>query len=247
MKAKVLTFAIVILAIGILAWLMNITPTGLVPDEDTGTIMAAISMPPATSQERTQVEIDSLDAVLKQIPAIKTRVVIQGYNFIAGQGNAYGSAIIKLKDWKDRGKGESSSDIIKQLYAMTAMKIKDGQIMYFAPPMISGYSVTNGFEVQLQDKTGGDLNKFFQIMMQFVGALNQRPEIQMAYSTFNPAFPQYMIDIDVAKTKKAGIGPSTILTTLQGYYGGMYISNFNDFGKLYRVMMQAAPESRVSP
>ncbi len=127
------------------------------------------------------------------------------------------------------------------------MNIKDGRVMFFAPPMISGYGVTNGFNIEMQDKTGGDINKFYSIVMGFLGALNQQPEIQMAYTTFNPTFPQYLVDIDAAKAKQAGISPQTILSTLQGYYGGMYVSNFNRFGKLYRVMMQATPESRVSP
>ena len=175
------------------------------------------------------------------------RTVIQGYNFIAGQGSSYGSVIIKMKNWEERSDDESVANTIKKLYAATAMKIKDGTIMFFAPPMISGYSVSSGFEFQLQDKTGGDLNKFFSIQQQFLAALNQRPEIQMAYSAFNPTYPQYLIDVDVAKAKRAGISPSNVLTVLQGYYGGMYISNFNRFGKLYRVMMQASPEARVSP
>lgn len=119
--------------------------------------------------------------------------------------------------------------------------------MIFAPPMISGYSLTSGFEFQLQDKTGGDITKFAGIAQNFLKKLNEAPEIAMAYTTFNPTFPQYQIDVDVAKAKQAGISPQTILTTLQGYYGGMYISNFNRFGKLYRVMMQASPDARVSP
>ena len=130
---------------------------------------------------------------------------------------------------------------------MTAMKIKDGTVMFFAPPMISGYSASNGFELQLQDKTGGDLNKFFEIQQQFLAALNQRPEVQMAYSAFNPTFPQYLITVDEAKATKAGVGVSGVLSVMQGYLGGMYVSNFNRFGKLYRVMMQSTPESRVSP
>lgn len=246
-KAKKLSIAFVIASFGVLVWLMNITPSGLVPNEDTGTIMAAIATPPATSQERTLEIIDSLDAILAEIPAIDTRTVIQGYSFIAGQGNTYGSAIIKLKHWDKRSDAESVDAILGKLYAMTGQKIKDATIMFFAPPMIAGYGVSNGFDLQLQDKSGGDINKFFEVQQQFLAALNQRPEIQMAYSSFNPTFPQYLVDVDVAKSKKAGISPSAIMTTLQGYYGGMYVSNFNSFGKLYRVMMQAAPESRVSP
>lgn len=246
-KAKKLSFAIVAISIGLLVWLMSTTPTGLVPNEDTGTIMATISTPPATSQERTQEVIDSLDAILAEIPAIDTRVVIQGYSFIAGQGNTYGSSIIRLKHWDKRSSEESAENIINQLYAKTSTRIKDATIMFFAPPMISGYGVSNGFEMQLQDKSGGDINRFFEVEQQFLAALNQRPEIQMAYSSFNPTYPQYLVDVDVAKSKKAGISPSAVMTTLQGYYGGMYVSNFNRFGKLYRVMMQATPESRVSP
>ena len=246
-KIKTVSFAIIIASIGILVWLMSTTPTALVPDEDTGMVFAIVDMPPATSLERTSAVMDSVDAILAQIPAIASRTQVAGYSFIAGQGNTYGSIIIKLKNWEERSKEESSFNLIQQLYGMAGQKIKDGRVMFFAPPMISGYSATNGFEFKLQDKTGSDINKFFGISQQFLAALNQRPEIQMAYSTFNPSYPQYLVNVDVAKTKKAGIDPSTILTTLQGYYGGMYVSNFNRFGKLYRVMMQASPEARISP
>ncbi len=246
-KMKSITLVIVAAAIGVLVWLMSTTPNSLVPNEDTGTVMAVVSMPAGASQERTQEVLDSLDAIVAQIPAVKLRTIIQGYSFMAGQGSGYGSAIIKLKDWEERGEGESATDVIKQLYGMTAMKVKNATIMFFAPPMISGYSASNGFEFQLQDKTGGDLNKFFQIQQQFLAALNQRPEIQMAYSSFNPTYPQYQVDVDAVKAKKAGIGTSSVLSVMQGYIGGMYISNFNRFGKLYRVMMQASPEARVSP
>lgn len=246
-KMKAVTLVIVVAAIGVLVWLMSTTANSLVPNEDTGVVMGVVSMPAGASQERTQEVLDSLDAEIAKIPAVKLRTVIQGYSFMAGQGSGYGSVIIKLKDWKERGEGESANDVIKQLYGVTAMKIKNATIMFFAPPMISGYSASNGFEFQLQDKTGGDLNKFFQIQQQFLGALNQRPEIQMAYSSFNPTYPQYQVDVDAVKAKKAGIGTSSVLSVMQGYIGGMYVSNFNRFGKLYRVMMQASPEARVSP
>ncbi len=172
--------------------------------------------------------------------------LINGSSFIAGQGATYGAFIIKLKDWKERDASQSAEAIIQQLYGLTGKYVKDGRVMIFAPPMISGYSVTNGFEMKMQDRTGGDINKFYGVVQSFLGQLNQRPEIQMAYTTFNPTFPQYLIDIDAAKAKQAGISPTTLLTTLQGYYGGMYVSNFNRFGKIYRVMMQAAPETRVN-
>ncbi|MBR1963353.1 MAG: efflux RND transporter permease subunit [Muribaculaceae bacterium] len=246
-KAKTLVVGLVIGAIVLLVWLMGSTPTALVPDEDTGTIFCVIDMPPATSQERTGQLLDQVDEIISRIPAVDTRVLINGYSFVAGQGATYGTFLIKLKNWEERSDEEYSTKIIQQLYAMVNQEVKDGRVMFFAPPMIPGYSVTNGFSLQLLDKTGGDINKFFEITQEFLAKLNQQPEIQMAYTTFNPSFPQYLVDVDVAKCKQAGVSPSTVLSTLQGYYGGMYVSNFNRFGKLYRVMMQALPETRVSP
>ena len=247
-KRKWISLATVAGSIALLVWLMSITPSALVPDEDTGTIMGVVDMPPATSQERTQAVIDAVDSIASEIPAIKNRTAITGFSFIAGQGSSYGSMIIKLNHWDDRDlKTESADAIIGQLSQKVNSTIKDGRIMFFKPPMISGYSATNGLDIKLQDKTGGDLNNFFQVAQGFLAELNKRPEIQMAYTTFNPSFPQYMVEIDVAKVKQAGLTQNAILQALQGYYGGMYISNFNRFGKLYRVMMQANPEARVSP
>ena len=206
-----------------------------------------IDMPPGTSQERTVEVMEQVDSLCGTIPGVNKRMAINGYSFIAGQGPTYAALIIKLKDWSERPKSQSSENIIKQLYGLTAQYVRDGRVMIFAPPMITGYSATNGFEMKLQDRTGGDINQFFAVVQGFLAELNKQPEIQAAYTTFNPTFPQYMIDIDAAKAKAAGISPRTILTTLQGYYGSMYVSNFNRFGKIYRVMMQAAPEARVSP
>ncbi len=243
-KFKWASLLIVAVSVGVLVYLMNTTATGMIPDEDTGTVMGVVDMPPATSQERTQEIMDKVDSVCGTIPEIQDRTAISGYSFIGGQGNTYGSFIIKLKHWEKRDRDADA--VLQELFAKTA-SIHNGRIMFFKPPMISGFSATNGFELRLQDKTGGDLNNFFQVYQHFIAALNQRPEIQMAYSTFNPTFPQYMVDIDVAKVKQAGLTQNAILTALQGYYGGMYISNFNRFGKLYRVMMQANPDARVSP
>ena len=244
---KWISFGSVAAACALLVWLMAITPTSLVPNEDTGTIMGVVDMPPATSMERTKRVMDRVDSICGTIPAIQVRNAITGYSFVSGQGNTYGSFIIKLKPWEERDeKTESAQAILQQLFAKTA-QIPDGRIMFFQPPMISGYSATSGFEIRLQDKTGGDLTNFFQVYQKFIAALNARPEIAMAYSTFNPSYPQYLVELDVAKIKQAGLTQNAILSTLQGYYGGMYISNFNKFGKLYRVMMQANPEARVSP
>ena len=245
---KITSFSIVGVAVAILVWLMSITTSTLVPNEDTGVLFCMVDMPPGTSQERTDEVLDQIDQILATVPEIEYRQKISGYSFMAGQGATYGTFILKLKNWEDRKQADQTSDaILGKLYAMTGSAIKDGRVVLFAPPMISGYSLTNGFEIKMQDRTGGDVNDFFAVVQGFLGKLNQQPEVQVAYTTFNPTFPQYMIDIDAAKAKQAGISPRDILTTLQGYYGGMYVSNFNRFGKIYRVMMQANPEARVSP
>ena len=245
---KITSFSIVGVAVAILVWLMSITTSTLVPNEDTGVLFCMVDMPPGTSQERTDEVLDQIDQILATVPEIEYRQKISGYSFMAGQGATYGTFILKLKNWEDRKQADQTSDaILGKLYAMTGSAIKDGRVVLFAPPMISGYSLTNGFEIKMQDRTGGDVNDFFAVVQGFLGKLNQQPEVQVAYTTFNPTFPQYMIDIDDAKAKQAGISPRDILTTLQGYYGGMYVSNFNRFGKIYRVMMQANPEARVSP
>lgn len=244
-----IAFGGVALGVFLLVFLMKVTPTGLVPNEDTGTVFAVLDMPPGTSQERTQKALMQLDSLIAANPAVKSRTTITGYSFIAGQGNTYGTIIVKLKDWAEREDIEKSdlNSVIGSLYVQAKMGISDANVLIFGPPMIPGYSLSNGFELNLQDKTGGDLDRFFEIANQFLAKLNQRPEIAAARTSFNPTFPQYMIDIDAAKCKQAGISPRDILTTLQGYYGGLYASNFNSFGKLYRVMIQADPSARISP
>ncbi len=244
---KITSFSVVAICIALFLWLMSITPSSLVPTEDTGTIMGVVDLPPATSVERTKAVMDQVDSIAGTIPAVYIRNAITGYSFIADQGNNYGSFIIKLKPWEERDNKTENAAAISGLLTQKCSEIKNARIMFFQPPMISGYSVSNGFEIKLQDKTGGDLGNFYKVYQNFIAKLNARPEIAIAYSTFNPAYPQYMVELDVAKIKKAGLTQNTILSTLQAYYGGMYVSNFNKFGKLYRVMMQATPEARVSP
>ena len=245
---KKLSFAGVIVGIVILVVLMNVTPTGFVPNEDTGTLMVAVDMQPGTSQERTEAALKDIDQIIMSHPAVKSSTQIMGFSFLGGQGNTYGSFIVKLKDWDERtGKGMDANSVIGLLYSRFTTEIKDARVLCFAPPMIPGYSISNGFELNLQDKTGGSLDDFYAVAQDFLAELMKRPEIAMASTSFNPSFPQYMVDVDVAKCKQAGISPNDVLTALQGYLGGLYSSNFNSFGKLYRVMIQAEPNARTNP
>ena len=241
-----LIIGLVVVGIAALVVTMKTTKTGLVPDEDTGTLFCTVSMPPATSVHRTQQVINQVDSMLGTNPAIQSREQIQGYNFIAGQGSDQATFVIKLKPFADRNMAEGSMAVLGVIYKQTA-QIKDAQILAFGPPMIPGFSANNGVSIVMEDKTGGDLNKFFQVTKNYLAELNKRPEIQLAMTSYNPSYPQFMIDVDVAKCKQVGITPSTVLSTLQGYYGGLYASNFNSYGKLYRVMIQGDVQSRMRP
>ena len=243
-QKKVLSFCIVAASIVILAVLMQSTPTGMVPTEDTGTIMGAITMPAGTSQERAMEILNQVDSLVASDPSVESRTIISGYSFIGGQGPGYGSVIVKLKDWEERSLMQNADIIYATLFMRAQKVIKDAQVLFFTPPMIPGYSASSDIELNMQDKTGGTLDHFSDVVNSYMEALKARPEINTAQTTFNANFPQYMLDIDVAACKKAGISPSAILSTMQGYYGGLYASNFNRFGKMYRVMVQGSPDDR---
>ena len=264
---RLITAAIVVVGIVALVIGMKFTNSGLVPDEDTGTIFVTVSANPGTSQERTKQIVDEVDKMLANNPAILHRNAIIGYNFIAGQGSDQATFIIKLKPFEERAGGlfdrigraikdgdpmallvnpYEQNSVLGMIYKQTA-SIKDAQILAFGPPMIPGFSVQNGVTMTMQDKTGGDLNKFFSVTKNFLAELNKRPEVQQAMTSYNPNYPQYMVDVDVAKTKQAGISPKVVLSVMQGYYGGLYASNFNAYGKLFRVMVQGDVASRMTP
>lgn len=240
---KWLSFGLVAASIVLLMFFMKTTPTGMVPNEDTGTIMGAVTLPPGTSQERAMEVLSKVDSLIAADPAVESRTIISGFGFIGGQGPSYGSAIIKLKDWEERSTMQNSDMVVATLFMRAQKVIKDAQVLFFAPPMIPGYSISSDIELNMQDKTGGDLNHFFEVVKAYNAELEKRPEISRAQTTFNPNFPQYQLDIDAAACKKAGISPSDILSTMQGYFGGLYASNFNRFGKMYRVMIQAEPDA----
>jgi len=245
----------VLIGIAVLGITAMNTKTGLVPDEDTGTLFVMVSTPPGTSLEKTSQVMDQVDAMLATNPAIDGRTRITGYNFIAGQGSNQGTFVLKLKPFEERNKdegplkyigvhNEGSMMVLGMIYKQTAA-IKGAQVLAFQPPMVMGYSLTNGLTFSMQDRTGGDVDKFFKITQNFLAELNKRPEISNAMTTYNSNYPQYMMDVDVAKCKQSGIAPSVVLSTMQGYFGGLYASNFNAYGKLYRVYIQAAPSART--
>lgn len=230
----------------LLVWLMMTTKTGLVPQEDQGALMINISTAPGSTLEETNGVINKMEDILKQTEEIEHYTRVAGYGLIAGQGTSYGTIIVRLKDWGERkGEEHSANAVIARLNAQFA-QIKEAQIFVFQPAMIPGYGMGNAIELNMQDRTGGDMSIFYQSVMQFLMALNQRPEVAMAYTSYAMNFPQYRVEVDAAQCKRAGISPATVLETLGSYCGGAYISNYNQFGKVYRVMLQADPEYRLN-
>ncbi|WP_102408409.1 efflux RND transporter permease subunit [Parabacteroides bouchesdurhonensis] len=232
-------------SVALLIYLMSTTKTGLVPQEDQGVIMVDVSTAPGSTLQETTKVIDKLENILKDTPEIEHYARVAGYGLVSGQGTSYGTIIIRLKDWNDRKGKEHSSDAVVTRLNGQFYDIKDARVFSFQPGMIPGYGMGNSIELNLQDRTGGDMTAFYQSVMQFLGALNQRPEVAMAYTSYAMNFPQVSVDVDAAKCKRAGISPATVLDALGSYCGGAYISNYNQFGKVYRVMMQAAPEFRL--
>ncbi len=239
--------ALIVVFTLILGYLMKTTPTGFVPDEDTGRMFIDVSLPPSTSSERTREVVRQLDQIIAGIPEVKGRSSVTGFSLISGQGSSYAMVICALQPFSQRKEeGQDQTSITRKIYAMTA-GIRDARIIIFAPPMVPGFGLSGGFSLELQDRTGGDIKKFEQISNEFLATLNQQPEIQYAITAFNTNFPQYQVDVNVARCKQSGIAVNQILASLQGYLGGYYVSDFNLYGKQFRVMLQAEPEYRGNP
>lgn len=232
-------------SIVLLAYLMSTTKTGLVPQEDQGTIMVNVSLSPGSTLEENNKVMGKIKAILAATPEVEHYATIGGYGLLAGQGTSYGTVFVRLKNWDDRKGKEHSANAVLGKLNMQFASIKEAQVFSFQAGMIPGYGMGNSIELNLQDRTGGDKAVFYQNSMKFLMALNQRPEVAMAYTTYARNFPQVSVDVDAAKCKRAGISPATVLEVLGSYCGGSYISNYNQFGKVYRVMLQASPEFRL--
>lgn len=232
-------------AIVLLVWLMMTTKTGLVPQEDQGVMMVNVNTVPGSTLEETNRIINQAEAFLKETPEVEHYMRVAGFGLISGEGTSYGTIIVRLKDWSERkGKEHTANAVAARLNAQFAT-IKEAQIFTFQPAMIPGYGMGNSIELNLQDRTGGDMDEFYQSVIRFLMALNQRPEVAMAYTSYARNFPQYAVEVDAAKCKRAGLSPAAVLEALGSYCGGAYISNYNQFGKVYRVMLQAAPQYRL--
>lgn len=248
LKRKWIAVLGLIIISGIALLLFKSTPSGFIPTEDRGLIMADITLPPGATLEQTQKIVNQYDSIVASMDIVEARMNVVGFSLLNNvNGGSYAFSVIQLKDWSERKEANQSVDaVVGELFGRTA-GIKDARLLFFTPPSVQGFGMADGFELKLQDKGDDDWLKVSQVSGEFLQALNARPEIQYAMTSFNPSFPQYQMDVNVEKTKEAGITVGQIFNTLQGYYGGLYTTDFNRFGKQYRVMIQAKPEDRATP
>jgi len=244
-KRRIIALGSVVVFGVFFVYLTKTTPTGFVPNEDSASIYGNIILAPSTSLAETQRIANEIDSIAATIPEVKFTSLLSGMDFFSGNGSSYAVLFVKLKHWKERpNKEQDIHHVVNQLFAKTS-HIKDAQIVFFAGPTLQGFGNSSGFEVQLQDKSSeGDYGVFEAHINTFLEALNQRPEIMYATSSFNTNFPQYEVSVNIEKAKEAEVSVSEILTTLQGYLGGIYSTNFNRFGKQYKVVIQANPLDR---
>ena len=241
-RHKVTSGLIVLVSIIVMVLLMKVTSSELVPSEDTGTVMVTVATPPGTSREKTEKLLKEIADVAKAQDGVEQVMSISGFSLMGGAGSNYGSMFVRMKPFSERS--NSTTQLAGKLFAYGAT-IKDASVLAMTPPMVPGYGMASGVSLTMLDKAGGSLDKFFAETQKFLAALNARPEVAYAMTQYNPSFPQYVIDVDVAATMRAGTTPQAVLSTLQGYFGGMYVSNFNSYGKLYRVLLQSPPEQRL--
>ncbi|MGM9687823.1 MAG: efflux RND transporter permease subunit [Alloprevotella sp.] len=235
----------VVAVTALLLWLMQTTKTGLVPQEDMGTISLNLQTPAGSSLNETEKVMDEVEAAIRDIPQIKIYSRVTGKDARHNQSASSGSYTIRLKHWDERtGRDDALNAVMEEIYRRTA-SIKGADIKLSTSPMISGYGTGSGFELYVQDRKGGTTEALMEHTEEFVAALNRRPEVSRAYTTFSTRYPQYMVEVDAARCKRNGVSPADVLQTLAGYVGGSYSSNLNRFTKLYRVMVQASPEFRL--
>jgi len=246
-RKKWITVVALLVFSGITILLFQTTPSGFIPNEDRGIIMADLTLPPGTTLEKTQKAVNELDSILASMDIVEARMSVVGFSLLNSvNGGSYAFTVIKLKDWKERKEANQSVDaVVGELFGRTA-HFKDARALFFTPPSVQGFGTADGFEFKIQDMGDDDWATVSKVSNEFLGELMKRPEIQYAMTNFNPSFPQYQMDINVERAKDAGVSVSDIFNTMQGYYGGLYTTDFNKFGKQYRVMIQAKPSDRAT-
>ena len=237
--------ALVVAAVAVLGWMIRTTRTGLVPNEDMGTVFINVQASPGSSLQQTYGILKEVEKRIKDLPQLRIYSLIAGNSNNFEQSSSNGNFTLKLKKWDERkGEGDDVQSIVDEIYRRTA-DIANAKIQVNTQNMLPGFGRINGFELHVQDKHGGTIDDLLAYTNRLIEALNQRPEIGRAYTNFSLKYPQYRVEVDAALCKRHGVSPGDVLAALSGYVGGTYASNFVRFTKLYRVMVQASPEYRL--
>ena len=246
-KRPVMAWALLAVAAVLLVFFMKNLSSGLVPQEDQGVFMAEIQAPEGYTLQQTDELMRQVEEKVKKIPEMENYAVSSGYGLISGYGSSYAFLVVRLKNWDERPGMNHSIDMVMYRFYVDCMSIKNAKVIPFQMPQIPGYGTSNGVSLIVQDPTDGNLTEFAQQTDKFLAKLTERPEIASAMSTYSERFPKYQVDVDAAQCDRAGVSAKAVLSTLGGYCSGSYIGNFNQFGKVYRIMTAGTPESRLDP
>ena len=246
-KRPVLAWSLLAVAALLLIFFMKSLPSGLVPQEDQGVILAEIRAPEGTTLHETREIVKKVEAKVQEIPEMESFATACGYGMMSGSGSNYATMIIRLKTWEEREGFNHYVDLVIGRLYFACKEIKNVQVMPFQLPQVPGYGSNNSVNLVLQDLNDGDLSEFAKLANNFLTKLGERPEISMAMTSYSERFPKYQVDVDAAQCDRAGVSPAAVLRTLGSYCGGSYVGNYNQFGKVYRIMASAAPEYRLDP
>ena len=246
-KRPLLAWSLLALAAVLLVFFMKSLPSGLVPQEDQGVFLAEVRAPEGTTLKQTREIMKQVEAKVKKIPELESFAVCCGYGMVSGQGSNFATLIVRLKNWEDRPGMNHLIDLVIGRFYYDCMDIKDVQVLPFQMPQIPGYGTSNSVSLVVEDPTDGNLSEFAKQTEKFLAKLSERPEIGSAMSSYSERYPKYQIDVDAAQCDRSGVSPSEVLNTLGAFCGGAYIGNFNQFGKVYRIMAAASPEYRLDP
>ena len=246
-RRPVLAWSLLAIAAVLLVFFMKNLPSGLVPQEDQGVFLAEIRAPEGYTLKQTQELTKLVEAKVKEIPEMESFAVSCGYGLISGNGSNFATLVVRLKHWDERpGMNHLIDLVIGRLY-FACKDIKNLQVLPFQLPQVPGYGTSNSVSLVVQDPTDGDLSEFAKKTQNFLSKLAERPEINMAMSSYSERYPKYQVDVDATQCDRAGVSPKAVLGTLGSFCGGAYIGNFNQFGKVYRIMASASPEYRLDP
>ena len=246
-KRPILSWGLLALAAVLLVFFMKSLPSGLVPQEDQGVFLAEIQAPEGTTLKQTREMVKKVEDKVKKIPELESYAIACGYGMLSGAGSNYATMVVRLKNWDDRPGMNHLIDLVLGRFYYDCQDIKNLRVLPFQMPQIPGYGTSNDVSLIVEDPTDGNLSEFAKHTEQFLTKLSQRPEVSSAMTTYSERFPKYQVDVDAAQCDRAGVTPADVLSTLGAFCGGAYIGNFNQFGKVYRIMSSASPEYRLNP